>query len=171
MINSVSRRHSSGQFCFAGSRPAMTMLALASPRIAISFNLRRLTPVLPIAIGRPNLPPHRPLPKEALNARQLHTAAAEIPIVSDAPPLHTSRGFLPWRFAYAGPRVRAAPPSWGRHPQTFTQGGSRRSFPIISSPRASTCMCIVIPAARLAAGIPLRIAQDLRHAAKGPARI
>ena len=33
---------------------------------------------------------------------------------------HTSRGFLPWRFAYAGPSARAAPPSWGRHPQTFT---------------------------------------------------
>jgi hypothetical protein len=46
MINSVSPRHPSGQFCFAGSRPAMTMLALASPRIATSFNLRRLTPVL-----------------------------------------------------------------------------------------------------------------------------
>src|SRR5882724_6886778 len=43
----------------------------------------------------------------------------QIPIASDAPPRHTSRGFLHWRFAYAGP-VRAAPPSWGRHPQTFT---------------------------------------------------
>src|SRR5450631_214247 len=31
-----------------------------------------------------------------------------------------TRGFLHWRFAYAGPTVRAAPPSWGRHPQTFT---------------------------------------------------
>ncbi len=30
-------------------------------------------------------------------------------------------GFLHWRFAYAGPApVYAAPPSWGRHPQTFT---------------------------------------------------
>ena len=44
----------------------------------------------------------------------------QIPIASDARPLHTSRGFLHWRFAYAGPTVRAAPPSWGRHPQTFT---------------------------------------------------
>jgi hypothetical protein len=45
----------------------------------------------------------------------------QIPIASDAPPFHTSRGFLHWRFAYAGPTVRAAPPSWGRHPQTFTE--------------------------------------------------
>jgi hypothetical protein len=85
------------------------MLALAPPRIAIaSFNLRRLTPVLPIAIGRPNPSPHRPLPKEAVNARRLQTAAAEIPIAPDAPPRPTSRGFLPWRFADAGPRVRRA---------------------------------------------------------------
>ena len=31
------------------------------------------------------------------------TADAEILIASDARPRHTSRGFLPWRFAYAGP--------------------------------------------------------------------
>ena len=87
----------------------MTMLALAPPRIAISsFNLRRLTLGLPIAIGPPNPSPHRPLPKEAVNARRPRTAAAEIPIASDAPPRHTSRGFLPWRFAYAGPGVRRA---------------------------------------------------------------
>src|SRR5450432_4802020 len=45
----------------------------------------------------------------------------QITIASDARPFHTSRGFLHWRFAYAGPTVRAAPPSWGRHPQTFTK--------------------------------------------------
>jgi len=33
---------------------------------------------------------------------------AEIPITLDAPPRHISRGFLPWRFAYAGPGVRRA---------------------------------------------------------------
>src|SRR3981189_1394452 len=32
----------------------------------------------------------------------------QIPIASDAPPHHTSRGFLPWRFAYAGPGARRA---------------------------------------------------------------
>src|ERR1019366_538155 len=87
------------RFCFAGSRLAMTMLVLAPPRTATSsFNLRRLTPVLPIAIGRPSPSHHRPLPKEAVNARRLKTAAAEIPIASDAPPRHTSRGFLVWGF-------------------------------------------------------------------------
>jgi hypothetical protein len=97
------------QFCFAGSRPAMPMLALAPPRTAIpSFNLRHLTPVLPIAIGRPGPSPHRPRPKQAVNACRLQTAAAEIPIASDALPRHTSRGFLHWRFAYAGPGVRGA---------------------------------------------------------------
>src|SRR5664280_2210642 len=30
----------------------------------------------------------------------------QIPIASDAPPRHTSRGFLHWRFADAGPGVR-----------------------------------------------------------------
>src|SRR6266481_3545124 len=30
----------------------------------------------------------------------------QIPIASDAPPRHTSRGFLHWRFAYAGPGAR-----------------------------------------------------------------
>src|SRR5712675_2027405 len=32
----------------------------------------------------------------------------QIPIASDAPPRHTSRGFLHWRFAYAGPGARRA---------------------------------------------------------------
>src|SRR6267143_4417165 len=30
----------------------------------------------------------------------------QIPIAPDAPPRHTSRGFLHWRFAYAGPGAR-----------------------------------------------------------------
>jgi hypothetical protein len=94
---------------FAGSRLAMARLVCAPPRIAISsFNLRRSTPVLPIVIGRPNPSPHRPLPKDAVNARRLQTAAAEIPIASDVRPRHTSRGFLHWRFADAGPSVRRA---------------------------------------------------------------
>src|SRR5882724_12914115 len=43
----------------------------------------------------------------------------QIPIASDASPRHTSRGFLHWRFAYAGPGVRGAV-IMGRHPKTFT---------------------------------------------------
>jgi hypothetical protein len=45
----------------------------------------------------------------------------QIPIAQAATPTSPFRGFLPWRFAYAGPPVHAAPPSWGRHPQTFTR--------------------------------------------------
>jgi hypothetical protein len=45
-----------------------------------------------------------------------------------ARPFRTSRGFLHWRFAYAGPTVRAAPPSWGRHPQTFTITDIRQCY-------------------------------------------
>ena len=99
----------------------MTLLVVAPPgTTASSINPRRATPILPIAIGRPNSPPPRSLPKQALIAHRQQTASDEIPIASDARPLHTSRGFLPWRFADAGPPVSAAPPSWGRHPQTFT---------------------------------------------------
>src|ERR1700730_4833929 len=57
----------------------------------------------------------------------------QIPIASDARPFHISRGFLHWRFAYAGPTVRAAPPSWGRHPQTFTKAVDRE-FPLKPDP-------------------------------------
>jgi integrase len=61
----------------------------------------------------------RSLPKRAFNAVPQQTVSAEIPIASDAHPRHTSRGFLPWRFAYAGPRVRRAtvmgPPSANLH--------------------------------------------------------
>src|ERR1700682_3316234 len=45
----------------------------------------------------------------------------QIPIASDARPFHTSRGFLHWRVALPAPTVRPAPPSGGRHPQTFTR--------------------------------------------------
>src|SRR5882757_1587285 len=43
----------------------------------------------------------------------------QIPIACDAPSRSTSRGFLPWRFADAGPGVRGAV-IMGRHPKTFT---------------------------------------------------
>src|SRR5882757_10214536 len=43
----------------------------------------------------------------------------QIPLAARHHHTFPHRGFLHWRFAYAGP-VCAAPPSWGRHPQTFT---------------------------------------------------
>jgi hypothetical protein len=122
--------------CCAGSRPAMTLLVVAPPwTTASSINLRRATTVLPVAIGRPNSPPLRPLTKEPINAPRQHTASAEIPIASDAPPRHASRGFLPWRFAYAGPGVRRAtlmgPPSANLHIRRH-----RDSYSITSSAAA-----------------------------------
>ena len=100
----------------------MTMLAGATPRATnSSINLRCATPVPAIAIDRPNSPPLRPLPTAVVNAPRQRTPSDEIPIASDATPRPTPRGFLPWRFAYDGPAVCAAPPSWGRHPQTFTK--------------------------------------------------
>jgi hypothetical protein len=90
------------------------MLVLASLSIAV---VRCATPILPIAIGRPRSSPPRSLPKQAFNAPRQQTASVEIPIAPDARSPHTFRGFLHWRFAYAGPTVAAAPPSWGRHPQ------------------------------------------------------
>src|ERR1700676_1694011 len=50
----------------------------------------------------------------------------QIPIASDARPFHTSRGFLHWRFAYAGPIVRAAPPSWGPASANLHKSGRNR---------------------------------------------
>jgi hypothetical protein len=54
---------------------------------------------------------NRSILKEPVNALQQYTASGEIPITSDARPRHTSCGFLPWRFAYAGPPLCAGPPS------------------------------------------------------------
>ena len=99
----------------------MTMRAATTLRAAdSSINRRRATPVPALAIDRPSSLPLRPLPTAVGNAPPQRTPRDVIPIKSDALPRHTSRGFLPWRFVYAGPAVRAAPPSWGRHPQTFT---------------------------------------------------
>jgi hypothetical protein len=83
----------------------MTRLALAPPWIAVlPFDLRYATLVLPVAIGRPGSSPPRSISKQAFNAHRQQTASDKIPIASDARPRHISRGFLPWRFAYAGPR-------------------------------------------------------------------
>ena len=55
-----------------------------------------------------------------VNAPRQQTAGAEIPIASDALLRQISRGFLPWRFADAGPGLRGAV-AMGRHPKTFTK--------------------------------------------------
>jgi hypothetical protein len=83
------------------------MLAVAPPRIAVlSFDLRCATPVPSIVIGRSGSSPLQSLPNQAFNAPWQHTASTAIPIASDPPPRPVSRGFLPWRFADAGPGAR-----------------------------------------------------------------
>ena len=75
----------------------MIMLALALPSIAVvSFDHRCATPIPHVVTGRPGSSPHRSYSKQASNAPRQQTASIEIPIASDAPPRHTSRGFLVW---------------------------------------------------------------------------
>src|SRR5882672_12627344 len=82
----------------------MIRFALAQPATAVvSFDLCCATPVLPVATGRQCSPPRRLLPREAIIPPRQQAASVQIPIASDAPLRHTSRGFLLWRFAYAGP--------------------------------------------------------------------
>ena len=95
MIRLRLRRHSSMCFRFAGSRLAMTMLAVAPQRIAVlSFDLRCATPVPSILTGRSDRHPFNRFPNQAFNALWQHTASRAIPIASDAPPRPVSRAFL-----------------------------------------------------------------------------
>ena len=73
MIRSVCGDIPVVHFCFAGSRPAMTMLAVAPPRTtALLINIRGARLILPIAIDKTNSPSNRPLPKKAVNAPSQH---------------------------------------------------------------------------------------------------
>ena len=104
----------------------MIRLGLAPPRLALlSLDLHCAMQLLPIAIQPLGSSPARSLPKQAFNGLRQQTVCTEIPIASNAPPRHTSRGFLPWRFAYAGPRVRrttfTGPPSANLHKLRRTQ--------------------------------------------------
>src|SRR3977135_2175923 len=67
----------------------------------------------------------------------------QIPIASDARPFHTSRGFLHWRFAYAGPhRARRTPFLGPAAPKLHNKRLVRRSnyklYSITLSARASS---------------------------------
>src|SRR6266704_5392710 len=59
-----------------------------------------------------------PIRKVRAISQKLYSSR-QIPIACDAPSRPTSRGFLPWRFADAGPGVRGAV-IMGRHPKPFT---------------------------------------------------
>ena len=103
----------------------MIMLALAPPSIAVvSFDHRCATPIPHVVTGRPGSSPHRSHSKQASNARRQQTPSIEIPIASDAQPRHTSRGFLLWRFAYAGPRC----PPRHHHGAGIRKPSQQRSF-------------------------------------------
>src|ERR1700682_6028083 len=103
----------------------MIRLARAQPGIAVlSFDLRCATPILPVATGRHVSSSPRSLLKQAFNATRQQTVSTEIPIASDARPFHTSRGFLPWRFAYAGPPCAPRRP----HGPAIRKPSQKRSF-------------------------------------------
>ena len=108
MIRTSCRRHSSAALLLrwpsTGGEPAIA----PSRTTASSLNLRRAMSVPPVAIDRTSSSTHRPLLNKTVNAPQRHTASAEIPIAFDAPHCPASRGFLPWRFADAGPAMRRA---------------------------------------------------------------
>ena len=123
------------------------MLAVARrATAAASFDFSSATPALPIAIGRPASSHPRSLAAQAPNSPRPSTASAEIPIATDAQPHHVSRGFLLWRFAYAGPSCPPPPLPWGRHPQTFT-GTEVRAYSITSSAATSSPGGTVRPSA------------------------
>jgi hypothetical protein len=63
--------------------------------------------------------------------------ASKSPIASDARPRHTSRGFLPWRFAYTGPGVRRATFMRPASANLHTNGLICRSIALSSSKSSS----------------------------------
>src|SRR5258708_11361262 len=71
-----------------------------------------------------------------------HTQARQpsIPIAFDAPPRHTSRGFLPWRFAYAGPGVRRPTFMGPASANLHTSGSAGPSEPCLLHPRKRTSL-------------------------------
>jgi hypothetical protein len=93
--------------------------------VAVSFHLRRATPILPLAISRPASSHPRSPAENAPNPPRQKTGSVQIPIAPDAPPRHIFRGFLLLGFAYAGPRcaprhLHGAGIRKPSHAQTFT---------------------------------------------------
>jgi hypothetical protein len=115
-------------FCCAGYPSAMTMLAVALLTIvAVSYHHRRVTPILPPAIGRTTSTRLRSPAEKAPNPPRQNTGSVQIPIAPDALPSHIFRGFLLWRFAYAGPRcaprhLHGAGTRKPSHERSFTKG-------------------------------------------------
>ena len=62
------------------------------PTFSVAATARR-----PLSCGDRLVDPHANAPRQKI-------ASVETPIAADSSPRYPSRGFLPWRFAYAGPR-------------------------------------------------------------------
>jgi hypothetical protein len=104
MIAMVHLKLKNPRVTFAGPRPAMNCLAPVPRECRHLVSIATARYRFCLSQPGPASSPPRSLPKQFLNAPRQNTASAKIPIASDAQPRHTSRGFLPWRFAYAGPR-------------------------------------------------------------------
>ena len=159
MIEVNSRRHPSAALLY---RCLLTGNDQAHPRAA--RNSRPVVRSLLRDAGSacrdwPKCSPHRRLlPRETINAPRQQAASVQIPIASDARPRHTSRGFLPWRFAYAGPSVRRTtfmgPPSANLHKLRHESGMSNDLvdatdfgfiFSKAANSRSSTVDCSCLP--------------------------
>src|SRR5258707_56437 len=106
----------------------MIRLALAQPGTAVlSFDLCCAPPLLPVATARQCSAPHRLPPREVINPPRQQAASAQIAIASDAQLSSHLPRFPPLEVCVRRPHVSAAPSSWGRHPQTFTQAAPYHS--------------------------------------------
>ena len=148
-------------FSFAGSRPAMIRLALAPPTTTdLRLGLRCATPITPIATGRTVSSCLRTLPATDRQRRN--------PLASDARPHHTSRGFLSWRFADAGPRC--APRHL--HRAGIRKPSQQRSFPGIPFSTHSRLSTIEVPVHLRSPGVlvPVQASAERRPMPRRPCR-
>jgi hypothetical protein len=81
--------------------------AALDSRLAVGSPARRRRFCLSRSAGRVRHPLDRFPSKRSMHLTN-RPASDKIPITFDARPRHISRGFLPWRLAYAGPGVRRA---------------------------------------------------------------
>jgi hypothetical protein len=120
----------------------MALAAIALPRQLLPANLRPAIrrrrsnadrfcpPAFPTVVAHPRLHyPHRSNPHSPA-ARSRHRL------------IDRSRGFLPWRFSYAGPRacgtVRDGPASENLHNSGLVRRSKQQPYSITSSARASS---------------------------------
>jgi len=113
MTASQSRKSDRRVRCLSIGHGTTPSDILPSPQIVrqfTAFDATRRSSMSPFIVGQ--------LAGSARLRSHTTSAALNSPWSTPRHPRAPSRGFLPWRFADAGP-VRAAPPSWRRHPKTF----------------------------------------------------